>query len=290
MLTQEQKQNIVHELEDFIDRTGSQNKAAKKLNTSSATLHNMLNEKWEHIEDGMWRKIAGSIGYNPDGWEVVITKNYEDLIEVLSDCKNNSMTMGVIGDSGSGKTQALKNFEQQNQNVILLRCEEAWNKKYFLNKLMSALGRNGNGLTVYQLVDEVEAALTRMYRPIILIDEADKLSDQVLYFFITFYNRLEDQCGIVMIATDHLKKRIDQGLESNKKGYQEIYSRIGRRFFELSGVNSTDITQICVANGITDKKDIRSVVGDSKMDLRRVKRKIFALKKKKKKTEVEPQL
>jgi hypothetical protein len=117
-----------------------------------------------------------------------------------------------------------------------------------------------------------------MESPLLILDEADKLSDQVLYFFITLYNQLEDHCGIVLIATDHLQKRINRGLKLNRKGYKEIYSRIGRKFVELHGVGSTDVAQICMANGINDTKQIKEIYNDCEGDLRRVKRKIHAFK------------
>ena len=96
------------------------------------------------------------------------------------------------------------------------------------------------------------------------MDEADKLSDQVLYFFITLYNQLEDHCGIVLLATDYLEKKIRKGLRLNRKGYKEIYSRIGRRFIPLRAVNLTDITGVCIANGITDKNKSRTFIPTAK--------------------------
>jgi len=148
----------------------------------------------------------------------------------------------------------------------------------FLSELLAAMGRDATGLNVSELMHEVVRQLKMQDRPVLIIDEADKLSDQVLYFFITLYNELEDRCGIVLIATDHLAKRIRRGLKLNKKGYKEIYSRIARRFIELQGLGSVDITMICQANGVTDRKQIKEVIDDAEGDLRRVKRKIHALK------------
>lgn len=140
------------------------------------------------------------------------------------------------------------------------------------------MGGNSSGYTVGEMMDEIIKRLKTMENPLIIMDEADKLSDQVLYFFITLYNSLEDSCGIILCATDHLEKRIKKGLRLNKKGYQEIYSRIGRKFIELRGLGSRDIAMVCQANGITDKQQIKDVIEDSEYDLRRVKRKIHALK------------
>ena len=107
---------------------------------------------------------------------------------------------------------------------------------------------------------------------------ANKLSDQVMYFFITLYNNLEDHSGIVLCATKHLAKRIQRGRKLNKKGYNEIFSRIGRRFIELQGISTADVTAICMANGLTEAGKIREVMEECENDLRRVKRKVHALK------------
>jgi hypothetical protein len=111
------------------------------------------------------------------------------------------------------------------------------------------------------------------------MDEADKLSDQVLYFFITLYNQLEGHCGIVLAATPHLEKRIKRGIKLNKKGYTEIFSRLGRKFIELKGVCFSDVKAICQANGVNGATGIKEIWDDCEGDLRRVKRKIHAWKK-----------
>ena len=144
------------------------------------------------------------------------------------------------------------------------------------------MGKNPNGYTVGEMMHEAVRTLKQQENPLIMMDEADKLSDQVMYFFITLYNQLEDHCGIVLCATDHLEKRIRRGLRLNKKGYKEIFSRIGRKFVPLQKVNSTDVTAICMANGVTNKADINEAVKEAKengFDLRRVKRKVHAIKK-----------
>jgi hypothetical protein len=100
-----------------------------------------------------------------------------------------------------------------------------------------------------------------------------------MYFFITLYTQLEDHCGIILLATDHLEKKLKRGLRLNKKGYKEIYSRIGRKFILLKGANITDITDICAANGLNNKQDIKTVIDDCENDLRRVKRKVHSIHK-----------
>lgn len=73
----------------------------------------------------------------------------------------------------------------------------------------------------------------------------------------------------------------DNGAEIHKCGYNEIHSRIGRKFFELERTGAHDVYAVCVANGITDKAHISEVVRDSEefeFDLRRVKKSIHRVK------------
>ena len=115
----------------------------------------------------------------------------------------------------------------------------------------------------------------------LLFDEADKLTERVFHYFIDLYNRLEDKCGIVFFSTSYIKRRMKMGLRYDKKGYNEIHSRIGRKFFELEQTSPNDVYAICVANGLTDRGKIAEVVKDAEQydfDLRRVKKGVHRVK------------
>ena len=128
------------------------------------------------------------------------------------------------------------------------------------------------------MLSDIFLALKNKETPLVVLDEADKLSDQVLYFFISLYNKLEDRVGIILCATDYLEKRIKKGVRTNRKGYKEIYSRVGRKFIPIQVVNSEDVAAVCIANGVTDSEVINEIIDDCESDLRRVKRKVHAVK------------
>lgn len=279
-MTIQLKQQIKEKLEAFIAQKGSQNKAATIVDVSPAMLSHIVNENWDKVSDDMWRKVSAKIGFKQNTWDIIETTAFVKITQFLTDSQNESNVFAIVAPAGSGKSVAQATYAANNENAFMLSCNEFWNRKYFLAELLTVMGKDYSGLTVAEMMHEAVAKLKSMQNPIIMLDEADKLPDQVLYFFITLYNRLEDYCGIVMIATDHLKKRIDKGIKLNKKGYQEIYSRIGRKFIELNGATYSDVVGICTTNGITDKKTVNEIWDDSESDLRRVKRKIHAIKSK----------
>ena len=278
MITNEEKEMIRVRLGEYCEMKGSQKRAATSLvGVSPATVTQIVTGKWELINEKMWRSIAAQIGVKQTRWNIVETRNYKALSDIFSDAQENALVLAVCGEAGTGKSLTAAHYGAENPNVYVLACSEYWNRKTFLRELLRVMGKNPAGDTVGDMVDDVVMELKRRENPLIILDEADKLSDQVMFFFITFYNKLEDYCGIVLMATDYLEKKVRRGLRLNKKGYKEIYSRIGRRFVAMPGLSATDISDVCRANGVEGLREIETVKKDCEGDLRRVKRKCHAL-------------
>lgn len=279
-MQKDERQQIAARLKDYCTQKGSQNKAANSLNgVSSATVSKVLSGDWDTISDDMWRTIASQVGHEAKGWQIAETRAYKRMAFLLNNAKTDSLVMAVTGDAGCGKTEAIKNYTAANRNVYHLCCSEYWNRRTFMGKLLQCMGIDYSGSTVSDMMDDIIDNLKRKERPLIVLDEADKLTDQVFYFFISLYNQLEDHCGIILCATDYLEKRIKKGLRTKRKGYEEIYSRMGRKFVELQVINSEDIAAVCVANGVTDVSSINRIIEDCECDLRRVKRAVWAIQK-----------
>ena len=274
-----EKEQIRAKLAEFCEIKGGQNKAANTLRgVSSATISQVLNNNWDLISEEMWRTIASQIGYDPRAWVVVETRGYKRMYGLLQDAQDNALVLAVTGDAGCGKSEAIKSYATANRNVYNLSCSEYWNRKRFTEELLRAMGVDSPGSTVADMMDDIIHALKRRETPLVVLDEADKLSDQVLYFFISLYNKLEDRVGIILCATDYLEKRVKRGIRNNLKGYKEIYSRVGRKFIPIQVVNSEDVAAVCIANGVTDPGTINEIIDDCESDLRRVKRKVHAVK------------
>lgn len=274
-----EKQAIADRVKEYVGNKESQRQAAATLRgVSSATLSQIINGKWELISDEMWRTVATQVGYDTNRWVLVQTEGYDRMYKIMEDSQLNHLCMAVVGDAGCGKSQAIKSYADRNRNVLVLSCSEYWNRKYFLTELLKTMGVESAGYTVVDMMSDAVYHLKRRDGVLLVLDEADKLSDQVLHFFITLYNQLEDHVGILLCATQFLQKRIERGVRNDRKGYKEIYSRVGRKFIPMPVVCAGDIESVCVANGVTDKDDIEDIIEGCDFDLRRVKRLVHAVK------------
>lgn len=274
-MTLENKKEITLLLKTFVEGFSSQKAAANQLNdVSEATIINILKNNWNGVSDAMWINIGKQVGWNQRRSKLVETMDFNTLILYYSTAKEHGEAFALVGGPGSGKSYTGQWYAEQmrKQNVYYLECAEYWNKKYFLQELLKEMGFDAAGMNVYEMMDEVITRLRKQHQPLIIMDEVDKLKDEVLYFFITLYNKLHGMCGFVWTSTDHIARRIEKGVNKNKKGFKEIKSRIGNKFIQLRGTNRQEIVQICQANGIVDELDINTIYNEYEGDLRRVDR------------------
>ena len=271
------KQEVRNRLAKYCQRYPSNNMASASLkNISSATISNILNGKWNSISDAMWRSLESQLIKN-EGWQIFSTGAYQDMSLYLGYAQQHSSVMWVAAPAGIGKSTAAASYAALHRNVFRLTCATDMTRSDFVHELAGQIGVRTNGLSLRQAFNEILRHVVTMDRPLLIFDEADKLADGVMYYFISIYNALEDRCGIVFLSTAAIKKRITNGVLRDKKGYDEIESRICRRYVDLTPVSAAEVEQICLANNLQAPAAISRVKADVRAygnDLRRVKQSV----------------
>lgn len=262
-MTSQQQQLIVTAIEQSIMSLGSASKVATKCGLNDRYISSMRSGRPdEALKDSHWRRAAQALGVNLSGWQVVTsTSNMQDAWMWLSDAQAHKMFLAVSSVAGSGKTAACKNYRDADRARSVHYFDvghSETNKVDFLRRLAQSLGIDTRGqgyLSANRLSDLViEWFVARLdSRPLLIVDEACKLTDKALRFFISLYNAVEGKMGCVMLGTENLEKRIKRGVHHNVNGFDEIDSRFGRRYLRFSGVTLGEARDICAANGITDR-------------------------------------
>lgn len=259
------------------------NRAAESLQgVSSATVSQLCNGKYELISDEMFIRIASQIGFAFDSWNLHEGKTFKEITFALSDAQAYKNVTWIVGDAGCGKTTAAIEYRRTHRNVFYILCSEDMRRSDFVREIAKQVGAPTDTTNLRDMLENAISMISFLGNPLLVFDEGDKLTDSVFNYFISIYNRLEGHSGIVFLSTDYIKRRMEAGLRYNKKGYKEINSRIGRRFFDVSPTEQNDIYAICQANNLTDRADIEEVLKDARRsdnDLRRVKRCIHRQKR-----------
>lgn len=266
------KEQIKSDLSNYVSRQGSMNAASKALQSVSiGTVSNILAGKWDNISAAMWTSIQKQVTPSA-GWVIVPhTTRFEEINRFYRDAQRYSEVFCLTAPEGTGKSVPGEYFAE-NQNVFLVECAQHLNRHTFLRELLKSMGKDYTGLSVYEMLNRVNETLLKLENPLFIWDEADKLTDAVLLFFISIFNKTEDKCGIVLQATSNLEKRIKDGFEKGKPGFKEVYSRIGRNFIGLDPNSREDLAAIVRANGIADPLEVTRIINESEGDIRRIKR------------------
>lgn len=253
--------NIIQHIEHWVKRLGSASEVAKKVGISDAALSQLLSGKYGAKEDQLLKTIALALDYKETDWQIVrTTENYKTIQRIVADAKNESMWMAISNPAGSGKTGALADIYNHDTtgSIIFVQCEE-WTAQQFLRevvrKTVGEKALKGGYKNISELIQLIADYFNKRQfdNPLLIIDEADKLRPAALRTLIPLYNKTEDRLGLVMSGTENLRKEIERGVRLNRKGYDEIESRIGRTYLTLRGATKADVQAICQANGITDK-------------------------------------
>lgn len=283
-LTKQDKDAIRDALMAYCENFPSRNRASESLQgVSAAVVSQILNTKYESISDDMFSRIAAQIGFSFEHWTICESENFRLATYVLADAQTYKNVTWMVGDAGCGKTTAAIEFRRTHRNVFYILCSEDMKRSDFVREIAKQVGAPTDSTSnLRDMLDYALGMIGFLQNPLLIFDEGDKLTDCVLNYFISIYNRLEGRAGIVFMSTDYIKRRVDNGLRYNKKGYKEINSRIGRKFFDLNATSRNDVYAICQANGLTGEAEIRRVLKDAETsdnDLRRVKRVIHAQKR-----------
>jgi hypothetical protein len=123
------------------------------------------------------------------------------------------------GEAGVGKTRALLEYAEKNDDVILVEADLGYTAKVLFQELHRKLGLSGSG-PINDLKDAVIAKLKKSGR-LIIVDEAEHLP----YRALELLRRLNDKAGVGILLVG--MPRLINNLRGKKGEYAQLYSRVG---------------------------------------------------------------
>lgn len=265
-----QKRIIADEVARLAKKS-SQNAVAARAKVSTATISQMVNENWKLIAPDMWRKVSVALHID-QGWKHADTANSKIIEDLLSAAHRRHLAIGISHEAGAGKSHNFQRYVRSTPNTIYIECKNYWTKKSFVRHLLIGAGYRPQG-TTEEMIEQFIEIMQKMAQPLIIFDQVDKLKDSQMDLFMDFYNELP-HCGFVLSGVPALKKRILRGVQRDKIGYRELYSRIGRKFIKLDPISEQDVQAVCEVNGLTDILSINEIYNTCDGDFRRVRREV----------------
>lgn len=204
-------------------------------------------------------------------WNVASTSVYNKLVAYFGDAQRHPKGIhALVLNASMGKSITVRSFTEQNSSAYYICCHRHMPIRILLRAMLKSMGKDSSG-TIAEMLDNLVRYLEKDNDPLFIIDEVDKLKDEVLEMFVDLENKLHGKCGLVFLATPYLKKRIEMGVNRNKRGFAELYSRMKKIFWDLTPGKQEfkkDVTLICKANGVSSEQVISEMLNKCEYDLR----------------------
>lgn len=259
------KQALKQYIDNLISRGSSAAELARRCGVSDTSMSLFRTGKYSASDDILAEKIAAGLYFFENSRNVVDTvTSYRQVKTAFVAARSKSKWYCISSRSGSGKTQSLIDLYNVcgDGSVIYLKCRK-WSSHKFLTKLATAMGEKVNRyMDNDELLDICAAHMNRMAdrHPILLIDDAGKLTHSAMNCLIPLYDDTLGRMGCLVAGTETLERNIKRYV-GRIEGYDEIDGRFGRNYITLLGATKKDVVSICMANGIPDKNMAETIWG-----------------------------
>lgn len=259
------KNSLKKYIDSLIARGSKASELARRCGVSDTAMSQFRAGKYGANDDVLAEKIASGLYFFENSRNVVDTvTSYQQVKTAFVAAKKKSKWFCISSRSGSGKTQSLIDLYNVHgdSSVVYLKCRK-WTARKFLAKLAQVMGERVNRyMDNDDILDVVIAHMNRMgdKKPILLIDDAGKLSNTAMCTLIPLYDDTLGRMGCIVAGTETLERTIKRNV-GRVEGYDEIDGRFSRNYISLMGATKKDVVNICMANGVPTKEEAEMIWG-----------------------------
>jgi DNA transposition AAA+ family ATPase len=259
------KQALKKYIDNLIERGSSASELARRCGISDAAMSQFRAGKYAANDDVLAEKIASGLYFYENSNTVVDTvTSYRQVKTDFMIAKAKSRWFCISSRSGSGKTQSLIDLYNVygDGSVIYIKCRK-WSGRKFLEKLAQAMGKRinrymDNDTILDMVIEHINSMAAK--KPILLIDDAGKLSNTAMCTLIPLYDDTKGRMGCIVAGTETLEYNIKRNA-GRVEGYSEIDGRFKHFYRKLLGATKKDVINICLANGVQTKEEAEAIWG-----------------------------
>lgn len=263
-MTLDQKNQIKELVSQRIaDTKLSNNVAATQIGVSPAMLSHLLNNKHEHLGDKTWMRFAHWVNHNTSKqWTILNLPNFKNISSLCKDAKSNHRFLAVAGETGLGKTTALRNYVSKNENSFYTLATITMGRKEFLSAIQRSIGLDTDG-SLHKRIYSIINRLKSMESPLLILDDCGKLNDGCLRLIQVIFDELEGHIGLVLSGTNAFRNYINKMATKDKIGFRELKRRVGY-WLPMSEVTNAIVGQIAKSYGVEETAAVVYLAGHCK--------------------------
>ena len=228
----------------------SKNELATQIGVNGAYLSKIETEKFDDIADEMLNKIRSAITRLTVD-DVLETTDLASVFALCDKTRKYRLMTGLTADTGMGKTTALKRYSFR-QNVFYVTVGKAMTAKRLLVSILRAMNVSFDG-SIHDIVVRIADELNRLENPLLIIDEAGKLTHNMLLYLHDLREYTLTNCGVILSGMPYFRMNLQKAADCQREGCAEFLRRINL-WHKMSGLSKSEIDLVCHHNGIQSQK------------------------------------
>ena len=206
------------------------------------------------IKDKYYFDLCQTIGFTlkTEVWRHFNTQNFAQIIPKIKENRAEKERFTIDGDTGSGKSHALKEYKKKYpMGTYLVTCSAVENSKEFAKNIAEVVGVEAHG-TAGTIIKKVIRKLIAEDNAILLIDEAEHIGKKSGYVNIvkSLSDGLEGKVSFGIIGMG-INKILTDGYEKNKQNFRQTARRFSNRETLETSITD-DVHKICEDIGLKE--------------------------------------
>ncbi|MGO4878789.1 AAA family ATPase [Pedobacter psychrotolerans] len=189
------------------------------------------------------------------------TSAFRTINQLCKESQRFTRMIGIVGETGFGKSTSLEYYANQNDNVYYLNVETSMSAKVFLQALLEVLGFKNihNEKNSYNLTRSIVYFLKNTPgKHLIILDECGKLSNNVLLHMHDIRNAISNVAGVIFSGPHYFHKKLIDETKYDVKGMPEFSSRISNWIF-LDNPSYHEKIAYCSARGVINQDVLKHI-------------------------------
>jgi DNA transposition AAA+ family ATPase len=185
------------------------------------------------------------------------TIDFQSVQKLCKTAQKHKLMIGLLGDTGLGKSTSLNIYQQDNTNVFRVTVDKTMNAKCLFLHILDCLGVHFNG-NIHDVMLKIAETLNNMENPLLIVDEAGKMNHVMMLYMHDLREYTKQNCGIVLAGMPYFKANLQKFAQKEKEGCSEFFRRINL-WHKLSGLSRKEIQYICTEEGINEPERIKEL-------------------------------
>ena len=245
---------VVTDMRELMEQKGLSQRQMATLGISEGSLSDLLHER-RAFSGALLSKIGKVLGDLQNGESRLFTslRQYQKMIHVADFTRQQALFSLACGNTGIGKTTAIRHIYACELYTFYSKVEDDLTWRELLAKIATALGLSHLPYRTEALRSKLQHKVAQLSRPLLIIDEAEELTNSVSRKLKRLHTLTEGQLGVLIVAHPELKRRLARASGLHSEGQPRAwrletqYATLWRRLthFDLPPVSDEDIGKLC---------------------------------------------